>query len=87
MITTTLCLLAIVCLLINFSNSLDPDQARQNIEPDMNPNMKLFDTLTSFLKGLYMSFLKELLENNNVEWRSAVDKNHEKNFHHAKSKQ
>ena len=26
------------CLLINFANSLDPDQARQNVGPDLGPN-------------------------------------------------
>ena len=27
-----------LCLLITFANSLDPDQARQNVEPDLYPN-------------------------------------------------
>ena len=31
----TLCPL---CLLINFANSLDPDQAQQNVGPDLDPN-------------------------------------------------
>ena len=26
------------CLLITFANSLDPDQARQNVGPDLDPN-------------------------------------------------
>ena len=26
------------CLLIIFANSLDPDQARQNVGPDLDPN-------------------------------------------------
>ena len=26
------------CLLINFANSLDQDQARQNVRPDLDPN-------------------------------------------------
>ena len=26
------------CLLIAFANSLDPDQARQNVGPDLDPN-------------------------------------------------
>ena len=26
------------CLLITFENSLDPDQARQNVGPDLDPN-------------------------------------------------
>ena len=25
-------------LLVTFANSLDPDQARQNVEPDLDPN-------------------------------------------------
>ena len=28
----------ICCLLITFANSLDPDQARQNVGPDLDPN-------------------------------------------------
>ena len=31
----TLCPL---CLLITFANSLDPDQARQNVGPNLDPN-------------------------------------------------
>ena len=34
-------------LLITFANSLDPDQARQNVGPDLDPN---FDTLKVFFK-------------------------------------
>ena len=26
------------CLLITFANSLNPDQARQNVGPDLDPN-------------------------------------------------
>ena len=26
------------CLLITFANSFDPDQARQNVGPDLDPN-------------------------------------------------
>ena len=39
------------CLLIAFANSLDPDQARQSIEPDQDS--KLFDTLMVFLKEYF----------------------------------
>ena len=28
----------ICCLLITFANSLDPDQAQQNVGPDLDPN-------------------------------------------------
>ena len=27
-----------LCLLITIANSLDPDQARQNVGPDLDPN-------------------------------------------------
>ena len=40
-------------LLITFANSLDPDQARQNVEPDLDPKSKLFDTLMVFLKDFF----------------------------------
>ena len=39
-------------------NKFDPDQARQNIRPDLDKNM--FDTLVIFLKDLF-------LENSNFE--------------------
>ena len=38
-------------LLISFVNSLDPDQARQNVGPDLDPNS--FDTLMVFLKDFF----------------------------------
>ena len=38
-------------LLITFANSLDPDQARQNVGPDLDP--KLFDTLMVFPKEFF----------------------------------
>ena len=44
------------CLLVTFTNSLDPDQYRQNIAPDLDPNC-----LTLVV------FLKELVENINFE--------------------
>ena len=51
-----------------FANSLDPDQARQNVGPDLDP--KLFDTL--------MVFLKEFFKKVDFEKKSADDKNHAK---------
>ena len=30
------------CLLITFANSLDPDQDRQNVGPDLGPNCLTF---------------------------------------------
>ena len=32
-----------ICLLLwTFENSLDPDQAQQNVRPDLDPNCKTF---------------------------------------------
>ena len=36
-------------LVATFANSLDPDQARQNVGPDIDP--KLFDTLMVLKKS------------------------------------
>ena len=38
------------CLLITFSNSLDPDQDQQNVSPDLDPNRL---TLIVFLKVFF----------------------------------
>ena len=35
----TLSLLVVTCLLITFANSLDLDQDRQNVGPDLDPNL------------------------------------------------
>ena len=37
-------------LLITFANSLDPDQARQNVGPDLDPN---FLHMMVFMKDLF----------------------------------
>ena len=37
--------------MITFANSLDPDQARRYVGPDLDPN--LFDTLMVFLKEFF----------------------------------
>ena len=50
-------------LLMTFAYSLDPDQARQNVGPDMGP---------------LMLFLKENFEKSNVEKYWQTTKNHEK---------
>ena len=42
---------------LTFSNSLDPDQARQNVGPDLDPNC-----LTAL-----MVFLKEFMEKVDIE--------------------
>ena len=39
-------------LLIIFANSLDPDQERQNVGPDLGPNR--FDSLIVFLKDFFL---------------------------------
>ena len=41
-LSSLVCLLVLSCLLITFANILDPDQAGQNVEPDLGSN--LFDT-------------------------------------------
>ena len=41
-------------LLITFANSLDPDQAKQNVWPDLDP---LFDTLMIFLKEFFSKLI------------------------------
>ena len=41
-------------LLIFFANSLDPDQYRQNFDPDLDP--KQFDTMIVFLKNILFFF-------------------------------
>ena len=48
------------------TNSLDPDQARQNVRPDLDPNCLTL-----------MVFLKEFTEKDGFE-KSADDKKHEK---------
>ena len=47
------------CLLITIANSLDPDQARQNVLPDLGPNCL---TLMAFLKVLDKFILKKNLQ-------------------------
>ena len=55
-------------LLITFANSLDPDQARQNVGPDLD--RKQFDTL--------IVFLKEFFEKIDFEQIQQTTKKHEK---------
>ena len=62
-------------LLITFANSLDPDQAQQNVGPDLDPNC--FDTLMVFLKGF--------CEKVNFKTKSTDDKESCKITQHAKS--
>ena len=49
-------------LMLIFANSLDPDQARQNVEPEQDP--KLFDTLIVFPKDF--PFKKKYFEKNST---------------------
>ena len=39
-------------LLITFANSLNPDQERQNVGPDLD--QKRFDTLNAFMKVFFL---------------------------------
>ena len=52
-----------ICDLMIFSNSLDPDQDRQSVGPDLEPNS--FDILIEFLK----EFLKE-----NIFFKKSADR-------------
>ena len=54
-------------LLLIFANSLDPDQARQNVGPDLDPNC--FTLIV---------FLKEVVEKFNFEKSRQTTKNYEK---------
>ena len=51
LILTLSLLVTISRLFITFANNLDPDQARQNVRPDLDS--KLVDTLTVFLKNSF----------------------------------
>ena len=42
-------------LLITFANSLDPDQARQNVGPELDP--KQFGTLMLFMEEFLKKFI------------------------------
>ena len=53
-------------MLITFANSLDPDQARQNVGPDLDPNCLKFDSIFS-----KKNFSKKV----DLENKSADDKN------------
>ena len=41
---------SVVCCMITFANSLDPDQARRNVGPDLDPNCV---TLMVYLKEFF----------------------------------
>ena len=60
------------CMLMKFSNSWDPDQARCSVRPDLDP---------SYLTLIF--FLKEDIEKSNVEEYPQKTKN---STHYAKSK-
>ena len=55
------------CLLINFANSLDPDQARQNVRPDLDPNCLTLKVV-----------LKEFFEKDDFEKNLQSTKKHAK---------
>ena len=54
-------------LLITFANRLNPDQAQQSVQPDLDPS-----------RLELMLFLKENFEKSNVEKYLQTTKNHEK---------
>ena len=54
-------------LLITFANSLDPDQVRQKVSPDLDPKPL----------GFLIAFLKELFEKNNFDKKSTDNKSME----------
>ena len=47
------------CLLISFANNLDPDQARENVRSDLDPNCL---TLMVFLKVIFGKFNLEKIK-------------------------
>ena len=53
--------------MIIFANSLDPEQARQNVGPNLDPNCVTL-----------MVYLKEFFEKAYFEKKSAADKKHAK---------
>ena len=65
----TITLRLLVSLLITFANSLDPDQARQNVGPDLDPNCLTL-----------MVFLKEFFEKDDFEKKYQQMSKHMKNY-------
>ena len=63
-------------LLITFANSLDLDQDRQNVVPDLDPN---------HLTNTLIVFLKDFLEKIDFHRKSADDNKSIKITQHAKS--
>ena len=51
--TCCLTLCHLCCLVVTFVNSLEPDQARQDVGPDLDPNC--FDSQIVILKDLFFS--------------------------------
>ena len=64
-------------MLITYANSLNPDQARQNVGPDLDPSRMLFDTL--------MLIVKEYFEKSNIEKCLQTTIKSRKITQHAKS--
>ena len=67
-------------LLITFANSLDPDQARQNVGPDLDPNCL---TLMVFLKDCFLK--KKKLKKKKKKKKKQTTKKACKITQHAKS--
>ena len=52
------------CLLRTFSNNLDPDQAQQDIKPDLDPNCL---TLRVFLKEVFKNaFVEKIIRQQKI---------------------
>ena len=54
-----------VLFLTTLVNSLDPDQARQDVGPDQDPNYLTLVVLKGFLKGIIGRQKKELSDDKN----------------------
>ena len=54
----------VCCLLITFANSLDPDQDRQNIGPDLDPNRLTLNKRFALKKLILKKISRRLLNTN-----------------------
>ena len=58
-------------LLITFANSLDPDQAGHDVQPELDPNC------LTLLSSLYKNFWKKLILKKNQQMTKKLEKNSE----------
>ena len=63
----------ISCLLITFANRLEPDQAQQNVGPDLDPIY--FETEMVFMKEFFkkVDFEKKSAEDKSFPWGQSVN--------------